>query len=200
MNTENPIERKFLPLGLSKKLASLGFDEECFAYFEIAEEKLVIFFSNLPLTEEQKERPGIYDNRIKNSSLPQWAVSSPLYQDVEEWFFEKHKLFNEKFMDDDGSFGFLISKPFDQDGIKGRLDYPIQRQFQTINEAKNACIESMINIVIREKTEIGENKPVSDLMRKLSLLDSDRISNTINKDDSLKKIISEEANKFAKRK
>lgn len=202
MKIENPkhIIEKFLPIDLCQKIESLGFDDECFAYFEIQECNLMIFYSNTPLSEEQQKRPGLYKHEIKNSTLPQWAVASPFLQDVEEWLFRKFKLFSELFMDDDGTFGYLISKPVNIEGGKGRINYPIVRQFETSREARMACIEKMIEIATAESSNSNLNKPITEMMRKISLLDSERLSNSNTQEDGLKKIISEEITRITAKK
>lgn len=202
MKIENPkhIIEKFLPLYLCQKIESLGFDDECFAYFEIQEANLLIFYSNTPLSDEQLKRPELYKHEIKNSTLPQWAVASPLLQDVEEWLFNKFKLFHELFMDDDGTFGYLISKLVDIDSAKGRMNYPIVRQFDTSRKARMACIEKMIEIASAENSISNLEKPITEMMRKISLLDSERLANSNAQEDGLKKMISEEISRITAKK
>jgi len=90
-----------------------GFDEECYATiekkYELKEKKfpsiLHIFFTNKSfeelylnimkpeLVEMYKKRPGLFkDNKAKNSTLPQWLIAVPLYQQLQDWFREKHKI------------------------------------------------------------------------------------------------------------
>lgn len=195
LETPDHIRDKFLSFDLSRKTASLGYDEECFAYFEIQDETLVVFYSNLPLGEEQKKRPKMYKSEIRNSDLPQWAVAAPLVQDAEDWLFREFKLFAENFMDDDGTFGYLISRPFDEQGAKGRINYPIVRELKTSTESRIKCISNMIDIALSENPVKGQEKPVTEIMRKLNLLDSERPIDSTMQNDELHRIIAEEANR-----
>lgn len=195
MNTPEHITKKFLPFEQSKSIAEMGFDEECFAYYENQDENLVVFYSNLPLTEEQEKRPNMYKSEIRNSKLPQWATASPTVSDAMDWFFDRFRLFSEIYMDDDLTFGYLISRPAFQYGSEGMLDYPMKRQFVTKEVARMACIDEMIRIVsVRGHLDEGP-KPVTELMRKMNLLDSERPAESFDQNDQLHKTMSEEAKK-----
>ena len=89
------MEKEFVPYELSLKLKELGFDSPCFGYYESQDKNLVINYSNIPLTEEQEKRKGLYliDNR--NSVIPQWAVCAPTFSQAFEWFRETHYIFSE---------------------------------------------------------------------------------------------------------
>ena len=86
------MEKEFIPYVEALALKELGFDEPCFGYFENQDMNLVINFNNLPLTEEQSKRPGLYTIDNRNSVLPQWATAVPLYQQAFRWFREKYNL------------------------------------------------------------------------------------------------------------
>lgn len=90
------MNHKFISYKLAKLAKDKGFDDECFGYYEnnsqTKEIKLIIYASNLELTEEQKKRPALYTISNKNSKLPQWAVAAPTFQDIEEWLLNTHDL------------------------------------------------------------------------------------------------------------
>lgn len=67
---------------------------------------------------------------------------APLYQQVFRWFREKHDLYIEMFVDDDKTFGFMISYFIE----KSRGDKPIQRRYASYKEAELACIKKLIEI------------------------------------------------------
>lgn len=189
------IKEKFLPFKQSKSIAKLGFDEECFAYFENQDENLVIFYSNLPLNEEQNKRPELYKSEIRNSSLPQWATATPFVLDAIDWFFDNFKLYGEVFMNDDLTFGFLISKPAFIQNIKGRIDFPIKYNFESREKARIACLDEMIHLV-ETKRHLDEGpKPVTELMKKLNLLNSERTMESFGQNEELHKTLSDEVKK-----
>ena len=86
------IEKEFVPYDLALRLKVLGFEESCLAYYESQDKNLVINFNSLPLTEEQKKRPGLYTIDNRNGVLPQWAVAAPTWRAAFKWFKDKHKL------------------------------------------------------------------------------------------------------------
>ena len=71
------------------------------------------------------------------------GVSAILCQQAFKWFREKHGLYTEIFVDDDKTFGFLISSFIEE----GRVDKPIHRGFSTYEEVESACLSKLIEIV-----------------------------------------------------
>lgn len=193
MNTPEHIKEKFLPLKQSKTMSDMGFDEECLAYHENQDGTLVVYYSNLPLSEGQEKRPNLYKSEIRNSSLPQWATAAPTVSDALDWFFDRFRLYGDVFMDDDLTFGFLVYRPAFVHNAEGRLDYNIKRGFSTRHDARMACLDEMVSIV-KERRHLDEGpKPVTELMRKMSLLNSERPADSFDQNDELHKRISEEA-------
>lgn len=86
------MKKQFATYEISKALKELGFDENCFGYYENQDKHLVIYYSNLNLTDKQNKRPSLYKSDNKNYSLPQWATSAPTWQQVIDWFREKHHI------------------------------------------------------------------------------------------------------------
>lgn len=86
------ITHLFIPYELALKLKEKGFDEECFGHYENESKQLIINFNNLPLTEEQSKRPSLYTISHKNSVLPQWAISAPVFEQVFDWLDKTHKI------------------------------------------------------------------------------------------------------------
>ena len=70
-------------------------------------------------------------------------IQLSLYQQALRWFREKHKLYVDLFVDDDETFGFMISY-FTEDA---RVDKPIKRGFSTYREAELASIDMLIETV-----------------------------------------------------
>lgn len=68
----------FVPYELAVKLKEKRFDEYCLAYFEV-----------------NKNFRGIWSeemNPVDNSALFDGEISAPLYQQVIDWFDEKHQI------------------------------------------------------------------------------------------------------------
>jgi hypothetical protein len=200
MKTPEHIREKFLPFEHSKKIAGIGFDEECFAYYENQDATLVAFYSNLPLGPEQEKRPGIYESQIRNSTLPQWATATPTVSDAMDWYFDRFKLYAEIYMDDDLTFGFLISRPASVVNFDARSDYPMKRGFESRRKARLSCLDEMFAIV-KEKKHLDESpKPLTEMMKKMNLLNSEKPIESFGQKDELNKIISKEVDKKSKEK
>jgi hypothetical protein len=130
-----------VPYQLALRMKFLGFNEPCFGYYESQNEKLVISFNNLPLTEEQSKRPGLYTTDNRNGSLPQWAVAVPLYQQAFRWFREKYSY--QSFISPSNELTYLA---YDFT-LKGFGGYFKSKQFKTYEEAELACLEKLLEIV-----------------------------------------------------
>ena len=143
------MEKEFVPYELALKLKALGFDEPCFGYYETQDKNLIINFNNLPLTEEQKKRPGLYTIYNSNSVLPQWAVTAPTYSQAFRWFREKHDLISSIYQlsvsvkTGLSSFEYMIDK-LNNLGLSQFIeDFP----YNTYEEAEIACLENLIELV-----------------------------------------------------
>jgi len=83
----------FVKFTLASKLKKKGFNEPCFGHYENQRKKLVINYTNLPPVHPMaKKRPKMFEVTNMNSELPQWATSAPTYQQVVDWFREKHNI------------------------------------------------------------------------------------------------------------
>ena len=117
------MDKEFVTYKQSLALKELGFDEPCFGFY---------IASQLFVTS---------DSVYNSSDIP--VCKAPLYQQAFKWFREKHGLYTEIFVDDDKTFGFLISSFIEE----GRVDKPIHRGFSTYEEAESACLDKLIEIV-----------------------------------------------------
>ena len=115
------MEKQFVTYKLSLKLKELGFKEECFKVYDT-----LGYLQNVGTMVEM--------------GLP--YILAPLWQQAFDWFFKELNYFSEIFMEDDGSFGFLISSKV----LQGRLDQPIIRNFMSTKEAREACLTKLIEI------------------------------------------------------
>ena len=73
------MEKQFADYETSRMLKELGFNEECFGYWTAGGSSVHI-----------KENSYINFERHSNSELH--VPASPLWQQVEEWLFDKHKI------------------------------------------------------------------------------------------------------------
>lgn len=125
------MKKKFVPYEESLKLKELGFKEECFAFYNKDKELSSIEF-------DVYSGGNLFD-LIKNHTND-IDVNTPLWQDAFEWFREQKGLYTDIFVDDDKTFGFMITYFVEE----GRVDKPIQREYKSYYEAQLACIRKLI--------------------------------------------------------
>ena len=119
------MKTEFISYEQALALKELGFDEPCFSFYIDVDKFL-------------------YTNqKWLDYNLNSKRISAPLYQQAFKWFREKHGLYTEIFVDDDKTFGFLISSFIEE----GRVDKPIHRGFSTYEEVESACLSKLIEIV-----------------------------------------------------
>ena len=123
------MKNEFVPCEEALALKELGFDEECFGFFNLTINKKVMLNNNsyggFGLTQEH-------------------IVLAPLYQQAFRWFREKHNLGHmingighESFIMNTGGMQ-CIFEPFD---------------FNTYEEAQLACLKKLIEIVKQNKDD-----------------------------------------------
>lgn len=64
-------------------------------------------------------------------------MSLPTIAEAAMWLYEKHSVWVECYIDDNGTFGYLISKVTKE----GRIDFPLKRRFISPTEAYEAAIK-----------------------------------------------------------
>lgn len=139
------MEKEFVPCELAVKLKELGFDEKCFAYFEMNGKFHPM--GNI-LTPD-----GIYfgefdpNYQYKPDLTP--LIAAPLWQQIFDWFREKHN----------------VHSYINLTNIQGELTYHVNIcsvdkhevglsrvvlcnlfDFKTYEEAKEVCLEKLIEI------------------------------------------------------
>jgi hypothetical protein len=152
----NNLEKEFVTYDLALRLKVLGFEESCLAYYESQDKNLVINYNNLPLTEEQKKKPGLYTIDNRNGVLPQWAVAGPTWQATFKWFRDKHDLhswtmLHNGYIDEDFNITYKI---IDVEGNWYYCDKFFERTktgfnglYKTYEEAEQSCLKKLIEIV-----------------------------------------------------
>ena len=121
--------KEFIPYEQALALKELGFDETCFMSYN--------------------PNPNWWDNYCTNSEISSLnggsnvVCSAPLYQQAFRWFREKYGYYADLFVDDDKTFGFMISS-FVEEGV---LEKPIIRKINSHEEAELECLNKLIEIV-----------------------------------------------------
>lgn len=100
------LEKLFVPSGIALMAKEKGFDEEC-----------ISFYSNGVLNMSRIES---FDWCIVNSEMEKQGlnyVSAPLYQQLIDWFEEKHKIFIEVRKLNDNKWCYQVHGPLNGDMI-----------------------------------------------------------------------------------
>ena len=126
------MNKEFIPYEQALELKQLGFDEPCFGCYD---EKRVVGLTVMSIKKY-----------YTNSKEDTWNCSAPLYQQAFRWFREEYGYYYEIFVDDDKTFGFMISYFIEI----GRADKPIQRMYTTYEEAELECLRKLIQLVKNE--------------------------------------------------
>lgn len=131
MNINENISRLFVSYEISKQLKGKGFNEQCFGWY-----------SSLPTHELRVQLTRNIDGDsyvgIENCFL------APIYQQVIDWFREKHGLhFTISF---DSWNTELYCVHFNRKGNKD-FHYDMESDFKTYYEALNSTIEEMLKII-----------------------------------------------------
>ena len=119
--------KDFIEYPEALELKELGFDEPCFDFYDNDKE---LFYND-----------GNNDKiHIGN------GTDTPTYSQAFRWFREKYGHHFQPFVDDNQTFGYLITYFTDE----GRIDKPIKRGFKTPEEAEIVCLRQLIEI-LKEK-------------------------------------------------
>lgn len=118
---------------LAKLLKEKGFDEDCYRTYSNGE------ISPFPLLENMGGEPILnpLDYKWKNSSIHYSLVTAPTIAEVVMWLYEKYGIWVECYIDDNGTFGYLVSMITKE----GRIDFPLKREFKSPTEAYEAAIK-----------------------------------------------------------
>ena len=129
------MKKEFVPYEQALELKQLGFDEECFAGYDIYTTELYIGYE--------------IDQRTFNI---EYYILTPLYQQVFRWFREKYGLIGN--VNDncilENTYSISISKIFDSRilYVNGRNHNLKDKQgFTTYEDAELECLKKLIEIV-----------------------------------------------------
>ena len=126
------MKNEFIPYEQALELKELGFEATPLGGFK---QDAVFYYEKGEL---------YYDYRpMYSSTAHKGQILAPLYQQAFRWFRKNQGYHMDLFVDDDKTFGFCIT----YFTYTARVDKPIQRQFNTYEEAELECIKKLIEIV-----------------------------------------------------
>ena len=133
------MSKEFIPYEEALALKELGFDEECFGYFQEKEFNLINKQFNA--------------NKDNGDFLSLLTCSAPLYQQAFRWFREEHNLSQHIYVDD-SHFELGVGFFYEIFEIKDNCLYEEWSQndkSKTYEEAELACLRKLIEIVKDEQ-------------------------------------------------
>jgi hypothetical protein len=114
------MEKYFLPYDLCILAQKKGFDDDCLAFHEnnkfLKEKKLIVVSYNQFAPENETK----FVTKTKNSTVPQWAVAAPLYDQIIDWLDETHKLVilvKKNILSDNDYANHFIFELYDESGM-----------------------------------------------------------------------------------
>jgi hypothetical protein len=113
------MEKEFVPYELALELKQLGFDEPCFAYYDMAQK------FNFPGT-------TMHNRNFINLK----ATMTPLYQQAFRWFREKYQL-----------SGIPTHQSYDVWNLETGECFIEEYPMKSYEEAELACLQKLIEIV-----------------------------------------------------
>ena len=132
---------EFIPKTQAIELKQLGFDEPCWAWYNIPDEDIRYCFSEQrsPITNGQEEwNAQIWGSKVENIGLP---TSSQVFK----WFRDEHNLHSEIRSYTAKFFTPVIQK---LESIVTYVKYGgVNSTYATYEEAELACIDKLIEIV-----------------------------------------------------
>jgi hypothetical protein len=126
---------------IAQLLKEKGFDIPTFYYYE--NEKLIEPYLENGSSTDTEFRVDLSDLK---EHFNNWSkkVSAPTITEVIMWLYEKYGIWIEVYLDDDTTFGYLISKVTNE----GRVDFPLQRGFSSPTGAYETAIKCTLENLI----------------------------------------------------
>jgi hypothetical protein len=133
------MNKEFIPYEQALALKKLGFDEPCFAFYQVEN------FEKTPCGVDNKDeyiRTGFAT--CKNSEIPEHFTSAPLFSQAFRWFREKYVLHPHFcFFTDEKLWNVDIYAYLKEYGLKTD---PCTMKFKAYEEAEYACLNKLIEI------------------------------------------------------
>ena len=121
-------------IAFMEKLKEKGFDEPCFATFQPE-------LSGFPLEDMEGKPTDAIAYNWKNSKVHESVICAPLWQQVIEWFLEKHQLYIDVSSVSQESWSFTGSKPYE------KLTSCYGEDFYTYQDAREQAILKAIELI-----------------------------------------------------
>lgn len=135
------MQELFVSYEQALKLRSLGFDEECLARYCVVTEW------EKPTGEVRLQISSDCPNNHKT------LFKAPLYQQVFDWFREKHNFYVNIFNDPINSMNFRFYYSITESGYLNYYEScDDEIYFETVIEARQAALNKLIEIVENEKS------------------------------------------------
>jgi hypothetical protein len=131
------MNKDFVDYQIAYDMKSLGFDEPCLRVGNTNGHTMWKWI------EVDKDNETISVNDILNVEYMEGYIQIPTFSQCFGFFREEFGYYSDLFVDDDKTFGFMISS-FTEEGI---LEKPIQRNYNSYEEAELAAIVKLIEIV-----------------------------------------------------
>jgi hypothetical protein len=125
------MNKEFCTYEQALALKELGFDEKCFAMYNEYEELIW-----------NTEHSSLCYNSQGYSDM----CTAPTYSEAFRWLRKNHNLYVDIFVDDNKTFGFMITHFTSE----GRVDSPVKYNHITYEEAEQACLDKLIKIFKRQ--------------------------------------------------
>ena len=150
------MEKEFVPYELAVKLKALGFDEPCFAFYQIEYAEVI------PTMVDDNEQYKLTGFRTcKNSEIPEHYTSAPTFQQAFRWFREKYKLTSAVLpfqdIEDDVKLCYYycvvdLIEAENEDILCNESSLGASdANFSSYEEAELACLEKLIEIINNTK-------------------------------------------------
>lgn len=132
------MNKEFVKYEQALALKELGFNESCLAFYNLR---------GMGLNEKFNLKP----RSSQYVDVKDLIALAPTYSQAFRFFREKHGLYVDLFVDDDKTFGFMISYFMPPN----RVDKPIQRRYKIYEEAELECLKKLIEIVKKMQRTIN---------------------------------------------
>lgn len=136
MNNIEYLQNQYLPHNIAYELKNIGFNEPCMGFYDYPKNIIKVslkYHGNL--------HDG-YENEMKSIT-----VTSPLYQQVFDWFEKTHKLFANINIKTYKTTSYNYSIIRLDDESSDSTNYVNDESYSSKIDAKKACIQTMIDIV-----------------------------------------------------
>lgn len=119
------------------KLKSLGFDEQCVAFFQKEYHEIT------PVMVDDNDQYRLTGLRTcKNSEIPEHYTAAPTFSQAFGWFREKYNLYHT--IDKQGYWFFQIKK---DEGFGDLTEVIVSYDYNSYEEAELSCLDKLIELI-----------------------------------------------------